>query len=173
MYSKRIYTQLISLTIAFMVHLRVSCFIKYQYVLTPQKNFSVKIQMSFQVIILLTDIYISSSLSNTIKDWTATVAVSQSIMRILVQTQWKGGCFFCWFAFGLVFFFAWNKSPFQEKEHSFDACYLHNLKCFHTHLWLFHLYNNQLKHTFDSVAVSVLWKVLKMRKSESHILTEA
>lgn len=43
-----------------MVHLSLSCSIKYQYILPPQKNFSVKIQLYFQVIILLTNIYISS-----------------------------------------------------------------------------------------------------------------
>lgn len=60
MYSKKLCTQLISLTIAFTVHLKVSRFIKYQCILPPQKNLSVKIQMSLKAVILLTYIYISS-----------------------------------------------------------------------------------------------------------------
>lgn len=40
-------------------------------------------------------------------------------------------------------------------------------------LWLFHLHDNQLKHTLDSVAVTVLSKVRKFRNSERHVHKEA
>lgn len=133
--------------------------------------------MSFQVTILLTDIYISSM---SIKHYQQMNRYSRSISKHyanLIPDTMERVLIFCWFGLVLIFvsfcFFAWNKSLFQEKELGFDTCYFHHLKCSHTDLWLFHLYNNQFKHTFDSVAVSALWKVLKMRKSESHILTEA
>lgn len=129
-----------------MVHLKLSCFIKYQYILSPQKNFSVKIQLSFQVIILLTNIYISSM---SIRHQQSLNCYSSTISNYYAN----------FFLYTVErFFFAETKVLCQENY--FDTCYFHHLKSSHTDLLLFHLHNNQLKHTLDSVIVNTLAKVL-------------
>lgn len=83
MYSGSLYVPLISLVIAFMVHLEAHASLNINK-LYPSKTFSVKIRLCLQVIILLMDVYIASmSIRKWQKLWIAMAAVPWRNMQIL------------------------------------------------------------------------------------------
>jgi len=117
--------------------------------------------LSFQVIFLLTDTYISSM---PIRHYRSLNCYSSSSSKhyanLIPHTVER-------------FFLPETKVLCQEKKNGFDTCNFQHLKKLHWFLVVLPSQHNQLKHTLDSVFVIVLSKVLKFRKSESHVLKEA